>query len=415
VNPEQHPSRLDGEQPADPSQFDVTQPARPVKPDNTPPAQPSQQDVTQPMRPIRPGVTQPARPAHTGAPPKVQPSQFDVTQRARPIKPAPAPPASHPRRPPAQLPRQQPRPPAQRVARPRPRPSRRRWRRYLLPALALALTICLGGLLVYGLLLVPSPTNILILGIDRRPGEGNAVRTDTILLLHADPANRRLVLLSIPRDLWITIPGQGEGRINTAHVFGELESPGNGPLRAAEAVSYNFGVPVDHTLRLDFDAFREVIDAAGGIEIDVPTPLVDNAYPTADYGTMRIEIPAGLQHMDGETALQYARSRHSSSDFDRAARQQQIFVALIKKLLRPSGWFLIPRAYEAFQNAVETNLSVRDMARLALAWQRAGEDGIERIVIDREFTTPFRTAQGAAVLLPRWELIQPLVQAQFTP
>jgi len=295
-----------------------------------------------------------------------------------------------------------------------PRASRRRWRGCVLTALVLALIILLGGLLTYGLLLVPSPTNILILGIDRRPGEGNAVRTDTMLLLHADPANRRLVLLSIPRDLWINIPGRGEGRINTAHVFGELESPGNGPLRAAEAVSYNFGVPIHHSLRLDFDAFREVIDAAGGIEIDVPTPLVDNAYPTADYGTMRIEIPAGLQHMDGETALQYARSRHSSSDFDRAARQQQIFVALVKKLTRPSGWFLIPRVYQAFQNAVETDLSVRDIARLALAWQRAGEDGVEKIVIDRTLTTPFRTAQGAAVLLPRWELIQPLVQTQFT-
>jgi LCP family protein required for cell wall assembly len=285
----------------------------------------------------------------------------------------------------------------------------------LVPALTLVVVVCLGGLLVYGLLVVPAPTNILILGIDRRPGEGNAVRTDTILLLHADPASRRLVLLSIPRDLWITIPGRGEGRINAAHVFGELESPGSGPLRAAEAVSYNFGVPVDHTLRLDFDAFREVIDAAGGIEIDVPTPLIDDAYPTEDYGTMRIEIPAGPQHMDGETALQYARSRHSSSDFDRAARQQQVFVALIKKLLRPSGWLLVPRVYETFQNAVETDLSVRDMARLALAWQRAGEDRVAKIVIDGDLTTPFRTAQGAAVLLPRWELIQPLVQAQFTP
>jgi LCP family protein required for cell wall assembly len=281
--------------------------------------------------------------------------------------------------------------------------------------MGLTLVTCLGSALVYGLLLAPPPTNILILGIDRRPDQGDAVRTDTLLLLHVAPRDRRLGLLSIPRDLWVTIPGRGEERINAAHVYGELEATGNGPARAAETVRYNLGVPVHHTLRLDFDAFRGVIDAAGGIEIDVPTAVVDDAYPTEDYGTIRIEIPAGRQRMDGETALRYARSRHGSSDFDRAARQQQIFTALAKKLTRPGGWLVAPRVYRALQDAVETDLSMRDLARLALAWQRAGESGVLRIVIDRTMTTPFRTAEGAAVLLPHWDLIHPLVQAQFSP
>jgi LCP family protein required for cell wall assembly len=280
---------------------------------------------------------------------------------------------------------------------------------------ALGLVVGLSVLLAYGLLSIPSPTNILILGIDRRPGQGYAVRTDTILLVHADTGSRRLVLLSIPRDLWVTIPGRGEGRINSAHVYAELDAPGRGPYGAAETVSYNFGVAVDRSLRLDFDAFRDVIDAAGGIEIDVPTPVIDNAYPTADYGTMRIEIPAGFQHMDAETALQYARSRHGSSDFDRADRQQAILLALAKKLTKPTGWPMIPRVYQAFRGAVETDLSLRDLVRLLLAWRMAGEDGLETIVIDRALTTPHRTAQGAAVLLPRWELIQPLVQTVFAP
>ncbi len=279
--------------------------------------------------------------------------------------------------------------------------------------LALAAAVCLLGMLAYGLLMVSSPTNILILGIDRRPGEGNAVRTDTILMLHADPGSRRLVLLSIPRDLWVTIPGIGEERINAAHVYGELAAPGSGPARVAETISHNFGVPVNRNLRLDFDAFREVIDAAGGIELDVPTAIIDDAYPTNDYGTVWIEIPAGLQKMDGETALQYARTRHGSSDFDRAARQQQIFVALAKKLASPRGWLSIPRVYQAFQNAVETDLTFLDLAMLALAWQRAGGHEIDRLLIDRELTTPFRTAQGAAVLLPRWDLIHPLVRTRF--
>lgn len=281
--------------------------------------------------------------------------------------------------------------------------------------LALAVIACLASVLVYGILMTRSSTNFLLLGIDRRPGQGNAVRADTILLIHAAPADRRLVLLSIPRDLWVAIPGRGNDRINSAHIYGELEAAGNGPARSVETISHNFGVPVDHYLRLDFDAFRDVIDAAGGIEIDVPAPVIDNAYPTEDYGTKRIEIPAGRQRMDGETALQYARSRHGSSDFDRAARQQQILVALVEKLSHPSGWILIPRVYQAFQNAVESDMSYNDLVHLALSWQRAGENGIERVVIDQELTTPFRTPEGAAVLLPRWELIQPLVRAQFAP
>ncbi len=303
------------------------------------------------------------------------------------------------------------RPSSRRATRPTSRRTRRRG--CLLPLLALALVLCLGGTLAYLLLMLPAPTNILILGIDRRPEESDATRSDTIILLHSDLGGSRVALLSIPRDLWVTIPGWGEERINAAHLYGELDSPGGGPALAAATVNYNFGLPIHHTLRLDFDAFRQVIDAAGGIEIDVPAPIVDDAYPTQDYGVMRIEIPAGRQHMDGNTALQYARSRHSSSDFDRAARQQQILVALAKKMSTPSGLLRASRVYRALQNAVETDLSLRDLSRLALAWWRAGDGGLEQIVIDWSLTTSYRTDQGAIVLLPQWDLINPLLKQHF--
>ncbi len=290
---------------------------------------------------------------------------------------------------------------------------RPRQRGCLLPLLALALVLCLGGTLAYVLLLLQPPTNILILGIDRRPQENNATRTDTIILLHNDVRGGRMALLSIPRDLWVTIPGWKDERINTAHLYGELQTPGSGPALTAKTINYNFGLPVHHTLRLDFDAFQQVIDAAGGIEINVPAPIIDNAYPTQDYGTIRIEISAGRQHMDGTTALQYARSRHDSSDFDRSARQQQILVALAKKMLAPGGLLRASRVYRAFQNAVETDLSLRDLGNLALTWWRAGDDGLEQIVIDWSLTTSYHTAQGAAVLLPQWELINPLLKQHF--
>jgi LCP family protein required for cell wall assembly len=261
--------------------------------------------------------------------------------------------------------------------------------------------------------MLPAPSNILILGIDRRPEQNNATRADTIILLHSDLSGSRITLLSIPRDLWVTIPGWGEERINAAHLYGEMDSPGGGPALAAETINYNFGLTIHNTLRLDFDAFEQVIDAAGGIEIDVPAPIIDDAYPTADYGVTRIEIPAGRQHMDGATALQYARSRHDSSDFDRAARQQQILTALAKKMSAPSGLLRAPRVYQALQNAVESNLSLRDLVRLALAWQRAGDDGLEHIVIDWSLTTPYYTPQGADVLLPQWDLINPILKQHF--
>jgi LCP family protein required for cell wall assembly len=275
--------------------------------------------------------------------------------------------------------------------------------------------ILAAALLAYGLLMIESPRNILILGIDRRPGEGNAVRTDTILLVRSDFSGSRLVLLSIPRDLWVTIPGEGSDRINTAHLYGELAAPGNGPQRTIETIQHNFNIPIHHVLRLNFSAFRDVIDAAGGIDLEVPVAIIDDAYPTDDYGTLHIEIPAGPQHMDGETALRYARSRHGSSDFARAARQQQIIIALITKMSSPSGLLRAPQVYQAFNQAVETDMRLRDLFRLALAWLRAGQQGTQQIVINQDLTTPHRTAQGAAVLLPRWDSIRPMIQAQFGP
>jgi LCP family protein required for cell wall assembly len=289
----------------------------------------------------------------------------------------------------------------------------RGWRGRLIVLLAFTLVATASTVLFYVLLVSPTPSNILILGMDRRPGEGDAVRTDTILLLRADPTHRRLAILSIPRDLWVSIPGNSEARINSAHVYGELEAPGRGPARVAATIEQNFGISVHHTLRLDFDAFRDVIDAAGGIDITVETPVIDDAYPTDDYGTMRIEIPAGQQHMDGETALQYARSRHGSSDFDRAARQQQILTALVKQVSSPQGWLTAPRVYRAFQRAVQTDMDAGDLLKLVMAWQRSAQTGLDRMVIDRTLTTPFSTADGAAVLAPRWELIHPLIQDRF--
>jgi LCP family protein required for cell wall assembly len=283
----------------------------------------------------------------------------------------------------------------------------------------LVLVFVCGGIAVMGYALWQrgsglARTNVLVLGLDRRPEQGSVVRSDTIVLITVDPAGPSVAMLSIPRDLYVDIPGHGPGRINTAHFWGENDVAGGGPALAEQAILENFGVPVDHYVRLDFNGFRAIIDAVGGIEIDVEEPVVDNAYPTEDYGTIRIEIPAGRQHMDGETALRYARSRHGSSDFERAQRQQQILVALAQRMLVPGAWPRWPTIYAVVMANVDTDLGPLDLIGMAPTLLQVGPEGIERRAIDREMTQPWTTPTGGAVLLPRWEVIMPVIQELFS-
>lgn len=256
---------------------------------------------------------------------------------------------------------------------------------------------------------------VLILGLDRRPGQGYVVRSDTMMLATAYPPGPRIGLLSIPRDLYVDIPGYATNRINTAHFWGENEAEGRGPELAKQTVSHNFGVPVQRFVRVDFNGFRAVVDAIGGLDVEVEEAVVDNSYPTEDHGVTRIEIPAGRQHLDGETALQYARSRHGSSDFDRAERQQQIMVALARRMLEPTSWRRFPALYRAVVDNIDTDLRIWEMLPVAATLLQVGPDGIEYHVIDREMVSPWTTPTGGSVLLPAWERITPLVQQLFTP
>jgi LCP family protein required for cell wall assembly len=258
-------------------------------------------------------------------------------------------------------------------------------------------------------------TNILILGLDRRPNEGYVARSDTMILMTVYPPGPRVALLSIPRDLYVDVPGYGKDRINTAHFWGENATPGGGPALAKWTVAQDLGVPLNRYVRLDFAAFRAIVDAVGGIDLVVEEPIVDNAYPTDDYGIMYVQIPAGPQHMDGETALRYARSRHGSSDFDRAARQQQIVVALARRLLDPAVWPRLPLVYATIADNVDTDLALWDVLLLAPTLCRVGVEGIERHAITREMTEPWTTPSGGAVLLPRWDAIRTLVENVFKP
>lgn len=208
--------------------------------------------------------------------------------------------------------------------------------------------------------------NILVVGVDirrDRPEEG--VRSDTLMVVRLDGRGGWLNLLSIPRDTQIDLPERGPSKINAAYAYGYLNAatlygadttPEQGGMAlAAETVSSFLnldqrGMRVDYIVQIDFDGFAALIDALGGITIDVPRRIVDDAYPTPDYGTMRVEFEPGLQRMDGARALMYARTRHADSDFGRTERQQQVVQAIMQEI-RQRNWvervLLLPRVLQA--------------------------------------------------------------------
>ena len=257
--------------------------------------------------------------------------------------------------------------------------------------------------------------SILLLGIDKRPNEHYA-RTDTMILVTIDPATAKAGMLSIPRDLWVTIPGYGENRINTAHYVGDNNGyPGGGPALAMKTVQYNLGVPVHFYVRVDFDGFRRIVDTLGGIDIQVPQTINDPKYPDENYGYDPFYIEAGPQHMDGYTALKYARTRATSgADFDRARRQQQVLNAIREKALAIGVVPKIPELWATMADTVQTDLQLVDILELTKLADEVTGDDIQSAVLDHTMTVNYKTNTGAAVLLPVREKIRPVIESMFS-
>ena len=258
--------------------------------------------------------------------------------------------------------------------------------------------------------------NILFLGIDRRDNEPGPWRTDTMILFSVDPISNTLSMLSLPRDLWVRLPGYNvDERINAAYVFGEqFRYPGGGAEYAKKAVQYNLGVPVHRYVTLDFNGFVKIIDAIDGIEIDVPRNIVDNAYPTPDYGTTRLFIPAGRQTMDGELALKYARTRHDSSDIDRTHRQQQVIMAVRDKVLRLNFPIArIPEQLRILGESLKTDMTLEEMYAIAQAANEVPSENIHSGVIDETMVVSWKTPQGWDVLVPQRDRVRLLVNRLF--
>jgi LCP family protein required for cell wall assembly len=210
-------------------------------------------------------------------------------------------------------------------------------------------------------------------------------------------------LLSIPRDLWVFIPGHGYDRINTAELWGELARKGTGVERVKQTIHHNLGIPIHYYVRVDFEGFIKIVDTLGGLEVDVACPLPD------------IELQPGIHHMDGKEALRFARSRKSTSDYDRGRRQRKLLMALWDQALTVDMIPKIPRLWVSLSDAFETDLPLDQVLNLAYVGVQVKPQHILGKAIDRQQVKGWRTPQGASVLLPREDKIRTLLEAFYEP
>ncbi len=262
--------------------------------------------------------------------------------------------------------------------------------------------------------------NLLVVGIDQREQEQGPWRTDTMLVLTIDPVTMSGGMLSIPRDLWVPIPGYEEGRINTAHYLGGIyDYPGGGPALAAKTVQYNLGVPIHHYARLNFTAFEQLVDLIGGIDVYVEEEISDLSFPDEAYGYDPLYISAGWQHFNGEMALKYARTRHSAGgDFDRAKRQQQVLMQVFDQVTRldllPQLAPRAPELWQTLQDSVVTDLTLDQAIALAQLASEVDPENIRYVVIDEHYTQFWSTPDGQQVLIPLRDRIRELRDYIFT-
>lgn len=260
-------------------------------------------------------------------------------------------------------------------------------------------------------------TNILLMGIDRRPGEPFISRTDSMMVLSINPDNNTASILSIPRDLYVLIPGRGRDRINTAFVWGASgNNPAGGAALAMQTVEYNLGIHIHHYVLVDFAAVINGVNTLGGIDVNVPFNINDPTFPDMNYGYDPLFIPAGLQHLDGELALKYARTRHVDNDFGRAARQQQVVLAVKDKLLGRGIAALIqdaPALYQQVEQGIRTDMSLDKLLQLGLLVNDVPSENIRNAVLDHTYVTNHLTQAGAQVLILINDRASPLIQELF--
>ncbi len=245
--------------------------------------------------------------------------------------------------------------------------------------------------------------NILVMGLDYRDWEaGEIPRTDTMILFTLDPLNNTAAMVSIPRDLWVSIPGFEYGKINTAYYLGELYNlPGGGPALASQTVEELLGVPVDYYAQIDFQAFISFIDDIKGVKLYFDEPMVLDRL--GKWNTVTID--PGWITLPGDYALAYVRTRKTEGgDFDRAARQQNLIMAVRDRILEfdmlPSLVANAPQIYDDLSAGINTNISLNQAIKLAWSVMDIDRDNIDQVIISNEYVTLGKSPDGLDILKP---------------
>ncbi|MDD5251698.1 MAG: LCP family protein [Patescibacteria group bacterium] len=266
--------------------------------------------------------------------------------------------------------------------------------------------------------------NILLLGMGGDGHEGPLL-TDTIMVASFRPSDKQVALLSIPRDLVVPLPKYGWRKINAANAYGEMETPGQGAEASRLAIEGLLGIDIPYYVRIDFSGFRQIIDDVDGVDITVDRAFSDASYPTNQHGYQTVAFQAGPQHMDGETALQFTRSRHGNngegSDFARAKRQQKVLTALKTKLMEDRNLrsaSVISNLLSTLHANIATNLQIGEILRLAKMTKDIDTSNIRHVVIDDSPGSPLVSAwmNGAFVMVPRnddWGLLRSAATGVF--
>ena len=265
-------------------------------------------------------------------------------------------------------------------------------------------------------------TNILLLGSDIGLDEGIG-RTDTMIILAINRDGPTASMVSLPRDMWVYIPGWTSNRINTALSRGSsVGYPGGAIAQLKDTILYNFGIPIHYYAQVDFEGFKQGVDLIDGIDVAVSCRLRDwrlrspELNPDNEDNWHTFTLDPGVYHMDGDMALWYARSRLTTSDFDRGRRQQQLLRAALNQGVDLNILSSIPELWGTYQDSVKTDMDIGRMLQLAALAPEVQENGVQHLYIVGNQLEPYVVpSSGAHVQIPVWSEAQDTFRRLFLP
>ena len=254
--------------------------------------------------------------------------------------------------------------------------------------------------------------NILLLGSDNdQKFPQDALLSQTMIVVSIDPSKRQVTLLSLPRDLWVPIPGYATAKIDVAY------AKGGAPLARA-TVEKAFKIPIHYYAWIGLNGLVRVVDRVGGVDVDVLHPVLDDNYPNdfsdSGYGTERVYLAAGPQHLDGRHTLQYVRSRHGDmlSDFGRSTRQQQVLLAIRQRTAEMDLVTALPTFARDLNGHVKTDLDLVRLTQLMLFMR-----GLRAADVHQAFITPYVcdavSPDGQQILLADWTAVNIYLRQLF--